>query len=146
MLESTGIKIGGDRAFDIQIHDERIYRRVLTDTALGLGESYMDGWWDCPALDQFFDRLLRTDLRGKIKGNWHIGWYYLKSKLINLQQRGRAYEVGEQHYDTGNDLFEAMLDKRMNYTCAYWKNANNLDQAQEAKLDLVCRKMNLKRA
>ncbi len=143
LLESTGIEINGDREFDIQIHDNRVYRRVLADGALGLGESYMDGWWDCQALDQLIDRILRADLRAEIKGNWRIGGYYLKSKLLNLQNRARAYEVGEQHYDTGNDLFEAMLDKRMNYTCAYWKNAQDLDEAQEAKLDLVCRKIEL---
>ena len=49
--------------------------------------------------------------------------------------------MGIKHYDLGNDLYQAMLDKRMVYTCGYWKNASNLDDAQEAKLDLVCRKI-----
>jgi cyclopropane-fatty-acyl-phospholipid synthase len=73
-----------------------------------------------------------------------IMWHLLQSKLMNMQAPSRAFEVGEQHYDLGNDLYRAMLDKRLNYTCAYWKNAANLDEAQEAKLDLVCRKIGLK--
>jgi cyclopropane-fatty-acyl-phospholipid synthase len=60
-----------------------------------------------------------------------------------LQKPSRAFEVGQKHYDLGNDLFIAMLDKRLNYTCGYWKNATNLDEAQEAKLELVCKKINL---
>ena len=145
MLETIGVTINGDQPFDIQVRDQRVYRRVLSDGALGLGESYMDGWWDCDALDQFLERVLRANLRDEFKGNWKIAWYFFKSKLFNLQNKNRAYEVGEEHYDTGNDLFEAMLDKRMNYTCAYWKNAATLDEAQEAKLELVCQKINLQR-
>jgi len=143
MLGNAGITIGGSQPYDIQVHDGRVYQRVLGDGALGLGESYMDGWWDCPALDQFFDRVLSADLREQIKPSLGMAWYFLKSRLFNLQSRRRAYQIGEEHYDTGNDLFQAMLDKRMNYTSAYWPGADNLDQAQEAKLDLVCRKINL---
>ena len=61
-----------------------------------------------------------------------------------MQSKRRAFEVGEKHYDTGNDLFEAMLDKEMNYTCGYWHESDNLDDAQRAKLDLTCRKLHLK--
>ena len=46
LLGSAGIKIGGDAAWDIQVHDARFYGRVL-EGSLGLGESYVDGWWDC---------------------------------------------------------------------------------------------------
>ena len=49
--------------------------------------------------------------------------HILRARLFNLQASSRAYEVGERHYDLGNDLYCAMLDKRLNYTCAYWKNA-----------------------
>ena len=143
LLDSIGVTLNGDNAHDIQVQDTRIYRRVLGDGALGLGESYMDSWWDCRALDQFIECILRANLRDQVKDNWKIGWYFLKSKLLNLQNRNRAYQVGERHYDSGNDLFEAMLDKRMNFTCAYWKDSNNLDEAQGAKLDMVCKKINL---
>ena len=110
---------------------------------MGLGEAYMDGWWDCPALDQFFERILRANLHKKVRRNLRLYWYALKAKLTNLQSKRRAYQVGEEHYDRGNDLFRAMLDSRMNYSCAYWRNADDLDAAQEAKLDLICRKLEL---
>ncbi len=143
MLSEAGITVNGSKPFDIQVHNNRYYQRVLTEGALGSGESYMDGWWDCEALDQFFDRILRVNPESRLKGSWKIFWPVLKSKLFNLQKSSRAYQVGEQHYDIGNNLFQAMLDKRMNYTCGYWENANNLDEAQEAKLELVCQKINL---
>ena len=143
LLDQAGIKINGPNPFDIQVHDERLYDRVLSETALGLGESYMDGWWDCEALDEFFTRLLRARLDEKVKGNVKILWHALRSRLFNLQAKHRAHQVGKKHYDVGNDLYQRMLDKRLNYTCGYWKNAKNLDEAQEAKLELVCKKIGL---
>ena len=143
LLDQAGIKINGPNPYDIQVHDERLYDRVLSETALGLGESYMDGWWDCEALDEFFTRLLRTRLDEKVKGNVKILWHALRSRLFNLQAKHRAHQVGKKHYDVGNDLYQRMLDKRLNYTCGYWKNAKNLDEAQEAKLELVCKKIGL---
>jgi cyclopropane-fatty-acyl-phospholipid synthase len=144
LIEPTGIKINGPDPWDIQVHDDRFYSRVLREGELGLGESYMDGWWDCQAIDQFIDRALRANLDKDIRGNYKILLHILRSKLFNLQSPARAFEIGEHHYDLGNDLYQAMLDKRLNYTCAYWRNASNLDEAQEAKLDLVCRKIGLK--
>lgn len=143
LLSLAGITVNGDAPFDITVHNPGFYARVLREGALGLGESYMDGWWDCEALDQFFDRVVRADLEAKVKQNWRYWWPAVRARLFNLQKRSRAYQVGEQHYDLGNDLYEAMLDKRLNYTCGYWKNASNLDEAQEAKLELVCRKIAL---
>jgi len=104
----------------------------------------MDGWWDCEAIDQFITRALLARLDTKIKGSLKIAFLLLQSRLLNMQSRARAFEVGQKHYDLGNDLYCAMLDKRLNYTCAYWKDARNLDEAQEAKLHLVCRKIGLK--
>ncbi len=143
LLAKAGIEVNGSRPFDIQVHNPQFYSRVIRERELGLGESYMDGWWDCDALDEFFTRILKARLHRAVKGNWKIQWHLLRSRLFNLQAKSRAFEVGEKHYDVGNDLYTRMLDKRMNYTCAYWKNAKTLDEAQEAKLELVCRKINL---
>ncbi len=143
LLDIAGITINGTRPYDIQVHDERFYKRVLHESALGLGESYMDGWWDSEQLDELITRLMLADLETKVKGDLKIALHLLKSKIINLQTKTRSWEVGRQHYDVGNDLYEMMLDKRMNYTSAYYRNADNLDDAQEAKLDLICRKLNL---
>ena len=144
LMDSAGITVNGDRPFDIQVHNENFYARVLDEGSLGLGESYMDRWWDCQAVDQFIDKVLRANLEEKIKRNWQIMWNLLKSNIFNLQKVSRAFHVGKQHYDIGNDLYREMLDKRMAYTCGYWENASNLDDAQTAKFDLVCRKIDLR--
>lgn len=143
LFSLAGITIDGNNPYDIQVFNEKFYKRVLKETALGLGESYMDGWWDCQALDQFFDLILRARLNEKVKGDWKMMWHFLRPKLFNLQKLSRAFRVGQHHYDIGNDLYQAMLDNRMLYTCGYWKDADNLDKAQEDKLELVCRKINL---
>ena len=144
LLQSADITINGQNPWDIQVHDERFYERVIRDASLGLGEAYMDGWWDCEAIDAFIDRVLRANLREKVEKNLRMAWYLLKAKLFNRQSREKAHEVAKRHYDLGNDLYRAMLDKRLNYTCAYWKDAQNLDEAQEAKLELVCQKIGVK--
>jgi len=145
LLSQAEISVNGHHPWDIQVHDERFYQRLLSEAALGLGESYLDGWWDCEALDAFISRILKARLDKKVKGNWKTLLYISKNRLFNRQKKSRATIVGEQHYDRGNDLYQAMLDKRLNYTSAYWKNANNLDEAQEAKLELVCKKIGLEK-
>ena len=143
LLAIAEITVNGNQPFDIQVQDDRIYSRLLAQGSLGLGESYMDGWWDCDQLDEFINRILRADLPSHIKANFSTIWNVIRARIFNLQSKRRAYQVGERHYDIGNDLYEAMLDKRMNYTCGYWKDAETLDQAQENKLELVCRKIGL---
>lgn len=143
-LEGTGVAINGSNPWDIQVHDERLYARVLAEGSLGFGEAYMDGWWDSQALDECLTRLLRQDLNVRIQPSWSLLKDGIVATLVNLQSKKRAFQIGERHYDVGNDLYQAMLDKRMTYTGGYWKDAANLDQAQEAKLDLVCRKIGLK--
>ncbi len=142
-LDHAGITINGDQPHDIMVYNDQLYERVLRNGVLGVGESYMDGWWDSPALDRFFDRIFRADLKRYFEGNWHFYLHVLKSRLKNLQEGARSYEVGKQHYDVGNDFYRDMLDSRMTYTCGYWQNAATLDAAQEAKLDLICRKLEL---
>ncbi len=144
ILTPLGIEINGSRPWDIQIHNAGFYERVLSGGSLALGESYMDGWWDCEALDQFFKKILDARLDKKVRINSMVFlWILLKAKIINAQTRSRAFIIGKRHYDIGNHLFSMMLDKGMNYACAFWKNAKTLDEAQEAKLDLVCRKIGL---
>lgn len=143
LLNLADVQINGDRPWDIQVHDERLYARVMTQGSLGLGEAYMDGWWDCAELDRFFCRVLSAELEGRVRP-WKDVFNLAKAWLINLQSPARAYRVGQHHYDMGNDIYEAMLDSRMIYSGAYWKEARNLDQAQEAKLDLLCRKLDLR--
>ena len=145
ILDPSGVQINGDRPWDIQIHNLNFYERVLSEGSLALGESYMDGWWDCEALDQFFERILEKRLDKKVKANAKsLLWVVLKAKIMNAQNRSKAYVIGKRHYDIGNDLFSIMLDNGLNYSCGYWKEAKTLDDAQEAKLDLICQKMGLR--
>jgi len=143
LLKKADVTIGGSRPWDITVHNERLFNRVIRNGSLGLGEAYMDGWWDVPELDQFFFRILLADLGKEFRFNWSTISHYLHATFSNLQSGSRAFVVGEAHYDLGNDLYEAMLDRRMVYTCGYWENVTTLDEAQEAKLDLVCRKIGL---
>ncbi len=144
LLSTAGIKINGSDPWDMRVHDERTFDRVLRDGSLGLGEAYMDGWWDCERLDEFFYRILRSRLDERVRFNWPLISRAVASKIFNLQSRDRAFVIGEKHYDTGNDLFVQMLGKTMAYSCGYWLGAKNLDEAQEAKFDLICRKLGLK--
>ena len=140
----AGIEIGGTRPGDIVVKDPRFYERLLRDASIGLGESYMDGWWETDALDVMIDKVMRANLKQKISGSWRLRALTVKAVLLNLQSKARAGASIEAHYDVGNELYTRMLDKRMVYTCAYWKDAKDLESAQEAKLDLVCRKVGLK--
>jgi cyclopropane-fatty-acyl-phospholipid synthase len=143
LLATADIGTDGRRPWDLRIHDERLFRRVVVDGVTGLGDAYVDGWWDCDALDQLFDRALAADVPGRIAFDRHGVARALRHRVANLQTVARARRNGRSHYDLGNDLFEAMLDRRMCYTCGYWRDAPDLDAAQEAKLDLVCRKIGL---
>ena len=138
----AGIAIGGERPWDLQVHDERFYPRLLSEGSLAAGETYMDGWWDCDALDELCTRVHGANLPAKV-GEWKIIWLALKSRLLNRQRKSRSAEVAQLHYDLGNDIYSAMLDPRMQYTCGYWKDAATLNQAQENKLRLICRKIRL---
>ncbi len=144
LLSEADIKINGTRPHDIRVHDERFFKRFLKDGRLGLGESYMDGWWDCDRLDEMFFKLFRTDSKLQLQTrNWKFLLAALKAKLIPDGSITRSSNVGVKHYDLDNDLFSIMLDKRMLYTCGLWDNVSTLDEAQEAKLDLICRKLKL---
>ena len=144
LLEQADIQNGGSRPQDIKIHDERFYSRVLSGGSLALGESYMDGWYDANSLDGFILKILEARLDVRVKGSKNLIVPYLKAKLLN-RQKTHAHHIGKWHYDIGNDLYSEMLDKNRQYSCGYWKNATNLDKAQEDKMDIICRKLELKK-
>jgi cyclopropane-fatty-acyl-phospholipid synthase len=143
LLQGTDIRVNGDRPWDVQVTDPRFFKRVLTHVSLGLGESYMDGWWDCQNLDEMMTRLLQAGLDRAVVARV-LALDLAEATLFNLQSRTRAWIVAKQHYDIGNDLYRAMLDSKLVYSCGYWKDADTLDEAQTAKIDLVCRKLQLK--
>jgi len=142
MLTGTAVEINGPNPWDPQVNHPAFYKRVLVGGSLALGESYMDAWWECERIDEMLNKLLRSPRIRRMKFASQLT-PFATALMANLQSRARAYQVGEAHYDIGNDLYRAMLDKRMVYTCAYWRAADNLDDAQEHKLELVCRKLDL---
>jgi len=154
LLALADIKINGKDPWDIHVKDKRTYKRVLTDGSIGAGESYMDGWWDAKELDETVARVTRVNIPDKINKNYKMLVFLIRNKFMNTSTVGRSYKVGKVHYDIGNELYEKMLDKDMNYTCGYWKDMGNLltawkdpknlDKAQKAKMDLICRKLYLK--
>ncbi|HEV7449759.1 MAG TPA: cyclopropane fatty acyl phospholipid synthase [Candidatus Paceibacterota bacterium] len=147
ILSKAEVVINGPQPIDLQVKDERVYDRVFSGGSLALGESYMDGWWDVEDLSGAISKILRSNIPDSLR-NAGVIWHFVKSWVLNRQNQTRAFEVGEKHYDIGNDLYERMLGKRMVYTCGYWSSpttpAQDLDDAQEQKLDLVCRKIGLK--
>ncbi|MBT0726509.1 cyclopropane fatty acyl phospholipid synthase [Rosenbergiella australiborealis] len=144
LLESADIQINGSRPGDISVVNQQFFKRVLQEGSLGLGESYMDGWWECDRLDIFFTKVLRHKLDQQLPHHFKDTLRIATARLTNLQSRKRAWIVGKEHYDLGNDLFSLMLDPYMQYSCAYWNTATTLEAAQEAKLDLICQKLQLK--
>ncbi|KNC09480.1 cyclopropane fatty acyl phospholipid synthase [Klebsiella sp. RIT-PI-d] len=144
LLSRADITINGAAPYDLQVKNPHFFKRVLQEGSLGLGESYMDGWWECDQLDSFFTKILRAGLDTQLPHHLKDTLRVATTRLINLQSKKRAWIVGKEHYDLGNDLFTRMLDPYMQYSCAYWKEADNLVDAQQAKLALICEKLQLK--
>ncbi|MGP0843467.1 cyclopropane fatty acyl phospholipid synthase [Serratia sp. CY83965] len=144
MLAEAGVAINGPRAWDIRVHNPALFKRILQEGSLGFGESYMDGWWECERLDMLFTRILQAGVDERLPKSLSDIARIAYARLFNRQSRKRAWQVGKEHYDIGNDLFRAMLDPYMQYSCGYWKEAQTLDQAQQAKLRMICEKLQLK--
>src|SRR5690606_26251651 len=142
LAATAGVTINGDAPWDLRLTDNKAADRILAQGSMGLGESYMDGQGECDQIDEMITRLLRHRIDDKVRTAATF-WHVLRAKYINNQTRSKAWEVGEKHYDLGNEFFRDMLDARMTYTCGYWDQATTLDEAQEAKLDLVCQKLGL---
>jgi cyclopropane-fatty-acyl-phospholipid synthase len=141
-LRSAGVELDGPAPHDVRVRDPRFFHRVASRGALGFGESYVDGDWECDRIDELVFRLIRAGVHRSYEGAHNLS--RRAAALLTNPGRTRAFVVGERHYDLGNDLFERMLGRGMVYSCGYWKDAENLDAAQDAKLDLVCRKLGLK--
>jgi cyclopropane-fatty-acyl-phospholipid synthase len=143
LLEKARININGSQPGDILVHNDKFDDRVHAEGSLGLGESYMEGWWDANRLDEFFSRFHTVALDKAVRDK-HLILNALKARLCNMQDMHRSKRVAQHHYDLNTDFYERMLGPHMQYTCAYWKRAKDLAEAQEHKLDLICRKLQLK--
>src|SRR5439155_1103728 len=144
LLPLADISINGDRPWDIQVHDRRFFSRVLASGTLGFGESYMDGWWDCDALDEMCCRAIRGGLEKRFAFRLPNVWAVLTALLENQQTLRRSRKVGRVHYDLSNDFFEAMLDPNMQYSCALFAEGDDLGSAQLRKLEWICERLRLR--
>jgi cyclopropane-fatty-acyl-phospholipid synthase len=143
LLARSGITLDGSRPFDVQVHNPGFYRRVLSQGIYGALNAYVDGWWDCEQLDELTTRIARASFPVPLEARFRFYASLLRAWMFNLQNPRRALRA-QEHYDLGNDLFQAMLGPRLVYSCGYWRNASGLDEAQLAKLDLVARKVRLR--
>lgn len=143
LLAQADVKIGGHRDWDMQVHNPKLFQRILAEGSLGLGESYMEGWWDVRDLAEFFSKVSSAKLQDKIHP-FTLVLDYLESLLTNKQTKRKSKKVAEIHYNLSNQFYQKMLGPYMQYSCAYWKTATSLDEAQRDKLELICRKLQLK--
>jgi len=133
MLATAGITINGNSPWDLHVRDDRIFLRLLQNKSLGLGESYMEGWWDCRQLDEFVCKILKAGLDRKVKDSFKFLVPVLSAMLFNMQSKTRSRAVAEQHYDLDNELFISFLDPYNQYSCAYFDGTGNLNEAQLKK-------------
>ncbi len=125
LLSAADIAVNGSRPWDLQVRDERLYLRCLLYGSLGFGEAYVEGWWDCEAIDELVYRLLTSQAAEQV--GWPVRLLLaLDSRFINRQRVKKAFVISQRHYDLGNELYEAMLDRRLIYSCAYWDGGHKL--------------------
>ncbi|MGA8832943.1 MAG: class I SAM-dependent methyltransferase, partial [Desulfomonilaceae bacterium] len=143
LFMDAGIRVNGDNPFDIHVHNDKFYDRALSLKNLGMGEAYMEGWWECERLDQFVDRLLSAELPERVRGSWKLLLPVLKALVFNLQSLGRSRIIADRHYNLDNELFFSFLDPYNQYSCAYFSGTEDLKQAQLNKMDLIIAKLRL---
>src|SRR5256886_17277355 len=144
LLALADIRVNGARPWDIKVHDRRFFSRILASGTLGFGESYMEGWWDCDALDEMCCRAIRAGLEQRFVFRLPNVLALLTAVLVNQQTSRRSRKVGPVHYDLSNDFFEAMLDPNMQYSCALFAEGDDLASAQLRKLDWMCERLRLR--
>ncbi len=143
LLEHAEITVNGPNPWDPQVHDQRLWNRIFAEGTLGLGEAYMEGWWDCADLAEFFSRVIRANIQNKLRITPNLIWQLVQARILNMQTIGLSRRVAEMHYSQ-TDAYKASLDSRMTGSCGYWpEGVTNVDQAQEAKFDMICRKIQL---
>lgn len=145
MLQEADVQINGKRPCDVKIHNEDFFKTLSFSPTLAIGEGYMKGWWDCERLDELVYRICRNNLDNQIYNKWQMRLQKALNNLLNLQTKLRSKDVAEKHYNLGNEFYRHMLGESLAYSCGYWKEAQNLTEAQYAKFDLICRKLQIQK-
>ena len=128
----------------VDVHDIRAYRAVLRGASAGLGEAWIEGWWDCDDLTGFLRLLSRAVRRfdparnvasrsvGRVADGLRARW--------RRPDRSRDRANISAHYDLGNELFSRFLDDSMTYSSGWFRSADDtLLDASIEKLDRLCR-------
>lgn len=144
LCSKIGLTIDGPNPWDPQVKDPRFYDRVLAEGSLGLGESYMDGWWDVGDLLEMNAIIAASGVEKHVKSSLPMLLHALRARFSNLQTPDNAEIPAKDHYDVTIDAYRSMTDRWHALSSGYWRNAQDLEQAQEAKLELICRKIGLK--
>jgi cyclopropane-fatty-acyl-phospholipid synthase len=132
LLAHAGVAINGPEPWDIRVHDPALFPRVLRDKSLGLGEAYMEKWWDCDRLDEFFRRVCAADLDAWARKSLPLALGALLERVLNRQTRRKSTVVAKRHYDLGNDMFLSWLDPHNQYSCAYFDGVDGLEAPRSA--------------
>lgn len=128
------------------VHSSRIWRKLLRGS-VGLADGYAEGLWSSPDLEALIRLGARNGAamdraRRRIAGLQRP--LQLVRALLRVDDRDRRRRDVAAHYDLGNELFARMLDSTMTYSCALFaRERMTLAEAQEAKLELVCQKLEL---
>jgi cyclopropane-fatty-acyl-phospholipid synthase len=117
---------------------------LIKDGSIGLGESYMDSWWEVKDIEMFFSKLLKHNVHEALMKILSADTLFDLIKVKLSKTPVDPYNVARAHYDIGNDLYSVMLGKAMAYSCGYWQKGDDLDAAQEHKFELICKKLHLK--
>jgi cyclopropane-fatty-acyl-phospholipid synthase len=128
----------------VRVHDPAAWRALARRGSRGLGESYADGMWDCDDLVSLVRIAAREVPRlDRVRAPFAPLRNALTART-RLNTRARARDQISAHYDLGNELFALFLDETMTYSCGVFETPEtSLREAQEAKLDMVCRKLEL---
>ncbi len=145
VAKHADVQFNGERPWDLQVHNPALFHHLLRQGSLALGNSYVKGDWDCEQLDELISRLLQANGQQPLSKRLRLQSLaeLVRERWLNPQSLRRAFVVGQRHYDIDPRVYAAMLDPQMVYSCGYWRQADDLNTAQEHKLRLICEKLQL---
>ena len=139
---------GAERRAEITVHSPAFYARLLRDRSVGMAESFMQGIWDSPDLVALLRigarEIARADrLRNRLAPALVPAQQFAQRHLRNTRTGARRNISA--HYDLGNEMFETFLDNEtMLYSAAVYEHPGaTLEEAQEAKLERICERLEL---
>lgn len=144
ILQRSGIELNGKKPWDIQIKDPSIYMDTFLKGSLGFGDGYINGKWDVEKPDLFFEKIFLKHV--SLIPNLGDTLFNIRNFILNTQIGKRAFQVGEMHYDLGNEMFEYMLGESMGYSCGVFLNpGDTLGDAQYNKFETFCKKLRFRK-